>query len=117
MKSRFLGRASRLVLTIAALAQLFGVVAGPLDHWRASTRMGPHFEETGSTQSHYAHDETTCVACSIGHMAASPARRVVHASLNCSGPGVASNVAHLPPFRVPRTHAAPRAPPVPSLAG
>lgn len=108
---RVIGRAGRLVLIFAAMAQLFGVVAGPLDHWRASTRMGPHVEPAGTSESHYQHDEATCAACAIGHMAASPIRRVTHVSLSVRGTLIARKVAQLPPFRAPRTQAPPRAPP------
>ena len=107
----------RLVMLLASLAQLFGVVAGPLDHWRTPSRIGVHAETTGSRTSHYAHNEGTCVACAISVVAAAPTRRWPFVQALSSH----QTVAHARRMWVPQTalHAAapPRAPPTDSRLG
>ncbi|MBL0169489.1 MAG: hypothetical protein IPP90_02010 [Gemmatimonadaceae bacterium] len=112
-----LGRAGRFVLALVAVAQLFGVIAGPLDHWRTSARMGPHVEPAGSSQSHYAHDEATCASCAISHMTAPSIRHAVDPAVLLSASHAMRRVAEVPPYREPRTQAAPRAPPAPGRVG
>lgn len=109
--------AGRMVLMLAAVAQLFGVLAGPLEHWRTDSRVGPHIEASGSSQNHYAHDEATCVACAIGHMTASPARRLTEFLRSRANTSALRGVAQISPYHAPHTQAAPRAPPTQNRIG
>ena len=102
---------------MAALAQLFAILVGPLEHWRTNSRLGLHIEEAGSTQAHYAHDEATCVACAIGHMTPSPTRRSAEAPHSRTNISAMRGVAQSAPYREPRTQAAPRAPPARNRIG
>ncbi len=110
-------RVGRLVMAIAAVAQLLGILAGPLDHSRASTRLGAHIEAAGTTQSHYSHDEATCVACAISAMAVTSPRGPVNVPRRVGGQLAARGDAARLPFGARRTQAAPRAPPMRSLIG
>lgn len=113
---RTVSRLGRVVLVFAALAQLFGIVAGPLEHWRASSRLGSHFESSGRTSSHYVHDEARCIACAISGAVATPSRRGVELPVASRSRVAASSATSAPSHPVLRTHAAPRAPPIGSLA-
>jgi hypothetical protein len=73
--ARLKGRLGRLLFAIATIAQLVGVLAGPMDHWRANSKIGAHIEESGSQLAHYQHNEATCTACAIGQTLARAARR------------------------------------------
>ena len=103
---------ARIVLTIAAMAQLFGVVAGPLDHWRQSSRLGAHFEETGSSLGHYVHDEARCIACAMTGVAAAPPRRDAVVPSRPRARVMPRTETSVPSVAVLRTQSAPRAPPV-----
>ena len=113
---RTVSRLGRVVLAFAALAQLFGIVVGPLEHWRASSRLGSHFESSGRTSSHYVHDEARCVACAINGAVATPSRRQVELPVALRGYVAIGTAPSEPSFPVLRTHAAPRAPPIASVA-
>ena len=113
---RTVSRLGRVVLVFASLAQLFGVVAGPLEHWRASSRLGAHFESSGRTSTHYVHDEACCVACAITGAVAAPSRRTVELPVAARGRVAVRAATSAPAYPVLRTHAAPRAPPIASLA-
>ena len=104
-------------MAIAAVAQLLGILAGPLDHSRASTRLGAHAEAAGSTQSHYSHDEATCVACAIGAMAVTSPRGPLDVARPVGGQLAARGLFVRLPFGARRTQAAPRAPPMSASIG
>lgn len=110
-------RVRRLVLVIAGMVQLFGVLAGPLEHWRSSAPLVAHVETSGTSQHHYQHDEATCAGCVMSDMAASPVRRLATVSLQFRAPMAVRHTAHLPSLRPRRTQAAPRAPPARTPVG
>ena len=104
-------------MLVAALAQLFGVVAGPLDHWRTPSRLGMHAEATGSSASHYAHDEATCVACAISAVVASPSRRIADVKVYVVNQVHAREHRVWVPSSARHVASAPRAPPTDSRLG
>lgn len=104
-------------MLLAAMAQLFGVVSGPLDHWRTPSRIGIHAETQGSRTSHYAHNEDTCVACAMLQVVASPARRLVVATVQ-RDPQFIARARHVwAPPSILHAAAPPRGPPAVSKLG
>lgn len=111
-----MGRLERWTRVLIGLVQLFTVVMGPLEHARTTSRLGAHYEATGSTRSHYSHNETTCVACAVNHVAASPSRALeaIERAERASPPPSADG--HHSAQPILRIQAAPRAPPMELVA-
>jgi len=107
-----LGRVVRALSVLALLAQIAGILAGPLDHWRPGSGLGPHVEEVGGSVGHYVHNEATCVACAIGQSMASPERAVADLSSLRPRPLFVRDIQQRLPDRARHNAAAPRAPPV-----
>ena len=99
------------MFAIATVAQLVGVLAGPMEHWRANSKIGTHIEESGSQLGHYQHNEATCSACAIGHLVAHASRRAEASLPWASSSAVAFRVVERAALPERRSQAAPRAPP------
>lgn len=99
------------MFAIATVAQLVGVLAGPMEHWRANSKIGTHIEESGSRLAHYQHNEATCSACAISHLAAQTSRRAEASYLWADASAVAFRVVERARVYERRSQASPRAPP------
>ena len=109
--ARWKGRLGRLMFAIATVAQLVGVLAGPMEHWRANSKIGTHIEESGSQLGHYQHNEATCSACAVGHVVAHASRRAEQPFLWADLSVAMFRVVERATVHERRSQAAPRAPP------
>ena len=101
-------RVRQLLAIVAGCAQLTVLLATGADAWRG--RDASAHVERGGTHLHYAHDESTCVACTTQTLHAQAAPRTMGLLDVAVGRSVAPGLAAVPPrssFHTPDTARAP----------
>jgi hypothetical protein len=82
-----------------------------MEHWRASSKIGTHVEESGSQLAHYQHNEATCFACAIDSLVALVPRPVEGSFLWADSSAAVFRVVERAALHEQRSETAPRAPP------